>query len=93
MSKGMKRIILSVIVMGFAVAVQAGDATTCQDKAKDKPACCASQKTKVSTEANTEKEAGCCPFAKAACCKQTMAKQTTAKQPVLLSPKAMDTAL
>jgi hypothetical protein len=92
MSKGMKRIILSVMVLAFAVAVQAGDDKTCQDKDKDKPACCASHKTKVSTEANTEKGEGCCPFAKAACCKQTMAKQTTAKQPVLFSPKALDTA-
>jgi hypothetical protein len=78
------------MVVAFAVAVQAGDDKTSQDK--DKPACCASQKTKVSTEANTEKEAGCCPFAKAACCKQMATKQATAKQPVLFSPKAMDTA-
>jgi hypothetical protein len=80
----MKRIILSVMVLAFAVAVQAGDATTCQSKDKDKAACCAS-KVKVSTEAKE----GCCPFAKAACCKQTQAKQqTAAKQTALLSPKA-----
>ena len=40
----MKRIILSVMVLAFAVAVQAGDAKTGQDKDKDKPACCASCK-------------------------------------------------
>jgi hypothetical protein len=73
----MKRIILSVMVLAFAVAVQAGDAKTGQDKDKDKPACCAS-KVKTSDEAK-----GCCPFAKSACCKQTQVKQT-----VLLSPKA-----
>ena len=77
----MKRIILSVIVMAFAVAAQAGDAKTCQDKDKDKPACCAS-KVKTSNEAK-----GSCPYAKAACCKQAPVKQT-----VLLSPKAADTA-
>jgi len=93
----MKRIILSVMVLAFAVAVQAGDATTCQDKGKDKAACCAS-KAKVSTEATTccgskvkvsteAKDEGC-PFAKAACCKQMAAKQTAVKQTALLSPKA-----
>ena len=83
----MKRIILSVIVMAFAVAVQAGDAKTAQNKDKDMQGCCAS-KVKVSTEA---KESSC-PFAKAACCKQSSAKQTAAKRPVLMSPKAMSLA-
>jgi hypothetical protein len=88
----MKRILLTVIVMAFAVAVQAGDAKVSQDKGQDKPACCAS-KVKTSTEANDAKDEGGCPFAKAACCSKLMpAKQTTAKQPVLLSPKAADTA-
>ena len=74
----MKRIILSVMVLAFAVAVQADDAKTDQAKDKEKPACCAS-KVKTSTEA---KEGGC-PFAKASCCKQAPVKQT-----VLASPKA-----
>ncbi len=83
----MKRIILSLMVMAFAVAVQAGDAKVSQSKDKEKPACCAS-KMKTSTEAKDE---GGCPFAKAACCsKTTVAKATTAKQPVLMSPKAAD---
>jgi len=74
----MKRIILSVMVLAFAVAVQAADTKACQDK--DKPACCPS-KAKTSTEAK-----GDCPFAaKSACC-----KQAPAKQQVLLSPKAAD---
>jgi hypothetical protein len=73
----MKRIILSVIIMAFAVAVQADDAKTGQDK--EKSACCAS---KVKTSAETK---GGCPFAKSACCKQAPVKQT-----VLLSPKASD---
>ncbi len=89
----MKRLILSVMVMAFAVAVQAGDAKTSQNKDTDKPACCAS---KVKTSADAKE--GTCPFAKAACCnKQTTAKATTTKatvtkQTVLLSPKAADTA-
>jgi hypothetical protein len=80
MVNAMKRIILSVMVLAFAVAVQAGDAKTCQDKDKDKPACCAS-KVKTSDQAKE----GCCPFAKSACCKQAPVKQTA-----LLSPKAAD---
>jgi hypothetical protein len=79
----MKRIILSIMVMAFAVAVQAGDAKTSQNKDKEKPACCAS-KVKVSDQAKE----GACPFAKSACCN----KQAPAKQTVLLSPKAADAA-
>lgn len=44
----MKRIILSALLVAFAVAVQAGDAKTCQDK--EKGSCCAS-KVKTSIEA------------------------------------------
>ena len=104
----MKRIILGVVVMAFAVAVQAGEGKTCQDK--DKAACCAS-KVKTSLEAGTSQDKdqaepaccaskvktsvvakGDCPFAMSACSKQTAAKQTPAKQIVLLSPKAASLA-
>ena len=77
----MKKIILSVIVMAFAVAAQAGDVKNSQDK--DKPACCAS-KAKVSDQAK-----GTCPFAKSECCK---AKAETTKQVALQSPKAGDSS-
>ena len=87
MSKPMKRIILSVIVMAFAVAAQAGDAKTSQAKDQDQPACCGG-KVKTSVQAKE----GTCPFAKSACCKQTAAKQTTVKQTALLSPKAAEIA-
>ena len=79
----MKRIILSIMVMAFAVAVQAGDAKTCQVKDKDKPACCPS---KVKTSAQVKE--GTCPFAKSACGN----KQAPAKQTALVSPKAADAA-
>jgi hypothetical protein len=75
----MKRIILSVVVLAFAVAVQAGDAKTTQTKDKDKPACCAGM-AKTSDQAK-----GTCPFAKGACSKAAAVKQTA-----LLSPKAAD---
>ncbi len=82
----MKKIILSLMAMAFAVAVQAGDAKTCQAKDKTAAGCCG-EKMKTSTQAQ-----GTCPFAaKATCTKQTAAKQKrTVKQVVLLSPKAMD---
>ncbi len=85
----MKRLILTVTILAFAVAVQAGDANTKQTKDAEKPACCA-KKTQVSDT----KDEGACPFAKHACCaeKKEQAKKTAAKQPVLLSPKALDTA-
>jgi hypothetical protein len=92
----MKRFILTVIVAAFAVAVQADDVKSCQDKAKDKDkaGCCAN---KVKTSSEQAKEGGC-PFAKSACCskqasdKTTAAKTTTAKQTALVSPKAADAA-
>jgi len=70
--------------MAFAVAAQAGDTKTSQDKSKDKdkPACCAS-KCKASEQA---KEGGC-PFSKGAC-----TKQASAKQPALKSPKAAESS-
>jgi hypothetical protein len=104
----MKRIILSIVVMAFAVAVQAGDGTSCQDK--EKAGCCANKaKTSVSghaSQASDKAEGGCCanrvkvsaeskgscPFASASCGMQTQAKQTIAKQIVLMSPKATSLA-
>ena len=77
----MKRIILSVIVMAFAVAVQAGDAKTSHAKDQDQPSCCSS-KMKTSTQAKE----GTCPMAKSACCKQKAVKQTAVATP-LKSPK------
>jgi hypothetical protein len=87
----MKRIILSVIVMAFAVAAQAGDAKTSQANDQDQPACCGgktktSMQTKVKTSTQTQEGTsstakGCC-----GCCKQ----QASVKQTALLSPKAAD---
>jgi hypothetical protein len=77
----MKRILLSVIVMAFAVAVQAGDAKTKQPKDQDQPACCGS-KMKTSTpakEGTATTEKTCC-----GCCKQ----QKATKPVSLMSPKA-----
>ena len=104
----MKRIILSVIAVTFAVAVYAGDGGCCQDK--DQAGCCANKvKTSVSGQASqasdkagggccgnrvkTSAEAkGSCPFASGSCGMQTQAKQTAAKQVVLMSPKAASLA-
>jgi hypothetical protein len=101
----MKRIILSVMVMAFAVAVQAGDGASCQDK--EKSGCCANKvKTSLNGQASDKAEGGCCankvktsaeakggcPFAASACSTQAAAKQTAAKQTALLSPKAASLA-
>jgi hypothetical protein len=97
----MKRIILSVMVMAFAIAVQAGDGASCQDK--QKAGCCANKtKTSLNGQASDKADSGCCAskvktsveaqggcaFAASACSKQAPAKQTAAKQPALMSPKA-----
>jgi len=103
-----KRIILSVIVMAFAVAVQAGDGGCCQDKEK---AGFGASKVKTSLDAKAgqaqdKEEGGCCaskvktsldaqggcPFASGSCCMQTQAKRMSVKQVVLLSPKGLDLA-
>ncbi len=73
----MKKVILSVAVMAFAVAVQAGDAKTCPMSGGDKPACCA--------KAKAEQTKACCPAAKAKASKLTVSKP-------LASPKAMTLA-
>jgi hypothetical protein len=83
----MKRIILSAMVLAFAVAAQAGDTKSAQDTPKEMPSCCSS-KVKVSTEAKE----GTCPMAKGSCCMQSAAKQSAAKRVVLMSPKAMSLA-
>ena len=44
----MKKLLLSVTLMAFAVAVQAGDAKDSKVTTQDKPACCA--KAKDTTE-------------------------------------------
>ncbi len=82
MSIAMKKLILTLTVAAFAVAVQAGGDTTCP--AKDK-ACCAK---------SAEQAKSTCPKmaeqAKAGCC---AAKQTTAKSTKpLASPKATSLA-
>ena len=86
--------------MAFAVAVQAGDASSCQDK--EKSGCCANKtKTSLNGQASDNAEGGCgankvktsveakggCPFAASACSMQAPAKQTA-----LLTPKAASLA-
>jgi len=77
----MKKIILTLMVAAFAVAVQAGDAKNCPLKDKCKPACCPSKVQKAE-----QAKAGECPLGKPACCK----KQVANKQAVLQSPKAAE---
>ena len=56
----MKRIILSVMVMAFAVAVQAGDGGCCQDK--EQAGCCANKvKTSLMARPATKLKAAAVP--------------------------------
>jgi hypothetical protein len=104
----MKRIILSVIVMAFAVAVHAGDGGCCKNKEKV-GACSDNVKTSLdakASQASDKAEGGCCanktkvsleakggcPFAAASCGMPTQAKKTASKQVVLMSPKAASLA-
>lgn len=53
-TKAMKKIILSVLMIGFAVAVQAGDnktctKTACSETKTTQAACCSTSMTKAST--------------------------------------------
>src|SRR5437016_1591017 len=72
--KRMKKLILSSIMLAFALAVQAGDTKTCQDK-DAKAACCSK------TKATEQTKAACCSGMK------MTSKETPGKQ-ALLSPKA-----
>ena len=72
----MKKLIVSLVLMSFVVAVQAGDSKTCT--AKDKAACSAITKTSTG-------DSGCCAMAKGTTCKSAQTK-------VLMSPKGAEQA-
>lgn len=74
----MKKLILSLALVSFAIAVQAGDDKACAEKGKS--ACC-TQKTKMQTDA------GCCSMTKATACKATANTQVKL---ALMSPKAAE---
>ena len=75
----MKKIILTLTIVAFAVAVQAGEGKTCS---KDKAACAAKDKAACAAKA----ESGCCAKATASA-KGTCPKSQAAKK-TLMSPKA-----
>ncbi|HWH70177.1 MAG TPA: hypothetical protein VNT26_12385 [Candidatus Sulfotelmatobacter sp.] len=83
----MKKLILSVMVAAFAVAVQAGEAKACADK--EKGGCCAKAKAAEQTKAECpmaqQKAKATCPYAGKATAKDSATK------PALTSPKATTT--
>lgn len=81
----MKKLLLSVMTVAFALAVQAGEGKACSDK--DKAACAAK---KASTEAKAQCPATAAKQVKATsgCCPAS-AKETVAK---VNSPKGMEQA-
>ena len=72
----MKKLILSSILIAFAVAVQAGDSKTESKTCTGQSACCSKAKSTEQTKAT-----GCCSGMK------MTSKETPGKQ-ALLSPKA-----
>ena len=74
----MQKLVLSILVLGFAVVVQAGESKTANEKEK---ASCCSQKAVQTTKVSNQSTGGCCSMDKTAC------KQTPVRQ-VLMSPKA-----
>ena len=73
----MQKVILSIAILGLAVAVQAGETKTSNEK--EKTACCSQAKAE-----QAKASGGCCSMEKAsgASCKQAPVRQ------VLMSPKA-----
>jgi hypothetical protein len=78
----MKRLLLSAILVSFAVAAQAGDSKTTKasNGSKETPACCAATKVSTQTKATCSEQAKACSGSSS--CKDTPTKQA------LLSPKA-----
>jgi hypothetical protein len=79
----MNRILFSIALIAFAVAVQAGDTKSCSQTKDQAKSSCGSEKVKTSDQA----KGGCCSAAKESCCKES------AKQVSLPSPKASDNKL
>ena len=81
----MKKLILSLTMLAFAVAVQAGDAKNTKD-AKEQSPCCAAKTSLQTKAAVTEADKGksCCA---GGACKEAASKEAPAKR-ALLSPKA-----
>jgi hypothetical protein len=75
----MKKLIVSIVLMSFAVAVQAGDSKTCT--AKDKAAC---STTKTSTA-----DAGCCSMTKGTTCKSAQTKVLMSPKGAEQTPRMM----
>jgi hypothetical protein len=75
----MQKVILTIAILGLAVAVQAGETKT--SNTKEKSSCCSEAKAE-----QAKASAGCCSSEKSACSMDKSAKQVV-KQ-VLKSPKA-----
>jgi len=80
----MKKLILTIALTAFAVAVQANEPKS----SADKPACADKAATCPLAKSDSKKDAACCKQETAACCKAGEA----AKKPVIQSPKAAEQA-
>ena len=80
----MKKLILSIALMAFAVAAQADEPKCCASTA----ACADKAKACPFAKSDSKKDASACKQETAACCKSGEA----AKKPVIQSPKAAEQA-
>ena len=91
----MKKLVLSVALVAFGLAVQAGDCCKATTQTAAKPACSAKTKVATCTKVSSDKaqcavakegRSECCALAKTATCKDGLAKQN------LQSPKGFEQA-
>jgi hypothetical protein len=80
----MKKLILSLVIVAFAVAAQAGDSKACAGK--DKAACTANK-----TSCSADKTACTMKTGDSGCCHGTATKATPSRQ-TLMSPKGAEQA-
>ena len=80
MMNHMKKLVLSLSLVAFAIAGQAADAKVCTDKDAAKGGCCSKSCEQMKT--STEAKGSCCGDEKAA------TKGHVTKSHVLMSPKA-----
>ena len=86
----MNKLLLSVMLVGFAVAAQAGDDKACAGKDS---ACCGKEKTSTEAKAQcpmmaNKQATATCPYMAKQASKDATAKDASAK-PALASPKAL----
>jgi len=77
----MQKLIVTIAILGLAIAVQAGETKT--SNGKEKSSCCSEAKAQ-----QTKASGGCCSMEKSACTMDKSANKQNPVKQVLMSPKA-----